>query len=656
MRTIYLCCVLLLTCTFLQAQNFKFGKVSEEEVLEKSHPKDPEANAAILFREHNTYYELNRMTGFVLVTKIHERVKIYNKDGFDYATKEVTYYKNGNDREKMSGAKGVTYNIVSGELVEEKLNKDGIFDEEVSDYQLKTKLTMPAVKEGSVIEYEYSIRSPFLTSIDIVPLQSMIPINKLEAQVTIPEFFNFKKHMNLKSGLYFPIEESRKSDVFWVDGSSNVNFTQNKYAISAVDIPALKEEAYIDYLQNYAAFLKWELQYTKFPNSVIENYSQTWEGVAKSIYDDGGYSKEFGRSSYYKNDVDALLSGVIDPLEKAALIYNLVREKVKWNEYLGFLTEDGCRSAYKDGEGNVGEINLMLTSMLKYAGLNASPVLVSTQSNGIPVFPTRSGFNYVISGIEMADQIVLLDATDKTTAMGELPRRARNWQGRIIRENGSSAWIDLMPHYTSDRNSTLNVMLGEDLILKGKVLNKFTGLDAKDYRDNFAGINLDQHLEQLELNKGNIAISNLETLNEDFPGKEIEEKYEFELQDGLESINGKMYLKPLLFLALEENPFKADERQYPVIFDYPLSRNNTVNIMVPEGYQVESIPESIISDFNNGAGTFKFIASQNGQFLRVQAILEVKTIAYSNKEYKALKDFYALMVEKQTEPIVFSKM
>ena len=111
-----------------------------------------------------------------------------------------------------------------------------------------------------------------------------------------------------------------------------------------------------------------------------------------------------------------------------------------------------------------------------------------------------------------------------------------------------------------------------------------------------------------------------------------------------------------MFLALEENPFKADERQYPVIFDYPLSRNNTVNIMVPEGYQVESIPESIISNFNNGAGTFKFIASQNGQFLRVQAILEVKTIAYSNIEYKALKDFYALMVEKQTEPIVLSKM
>lgn len=515
---------------------------------------------------------------------------------------------------------------------------------------------MPAVKEGSVIEYQYSIRSPFLTSIDMIPLQNMVPINRLEARVTIPEFFGFKKHMNLKSGFIFPIEETQKSDTYWLDGSSSVDFLQNRYAISADDVPALKEEAYIDYLQNYAAFIKWELQFTKFPNSMIENYSQSWDGVTKSIYDDGGYSREFGRSGYYDKDIDELLAGVTNPLEKAGLIYNFVKQKVKWNDYLGFLAEDGCRSAYKDGEGNVGEINLMLTSMLKYAGLNANPVLVSTQSNGIPVFPTRSGFNYVISSVNISDQIVLLDATDKTSAMGELPRRARNWQGRIIREDGSSAWIDLMPQYNSSRSSTLNVMLEEDLLLKGKALNKFTGLDAKTYRDNFSGINLDKHLEQLEVNKGNIAIANLETVNEEIPGEEIEESFEFELQNGLELINDKIYIKPLLFLALDENPFKADERHYPIFFEYPLSRKNTVNIMLPEGYQAESIPESVISELNNGAGTFKFIASQSGRFLRVQAMLELKNIVYSNKEYEALKNFYALMVEKQTETVVLSKM
>ena len=655
MRNFYLVLILICFGFHADAQNYKFGKVSEEEVLEKSHPKDPDADAAILFREHDTYYEINRNTGFTLVTDIRERVKIYNKDGLDWATKEIFHYESGNDREKITGIKGVTYNLVGGKMVEEKLRKDGIFEEKVTDYKVKTILTMPAVKEGSVIEYEYTLRSPFITSIDMVPLQNLIPINRLEATVTIPEYFGFKKHMNLKSGVYFPIEETRETDTYWLDGDSKINFFQNIYTVTANDVPALKEEAYIDYLQNYAAFIKWELQYTKSPNATIETFSETWEGIAKKIYDDG-YAKEFGRTNFFDGDVDELLAGVTNPKEKAALIYDFVKEKVKWNDYLGFMPEDGCRSAYKDGEGNVGEINLLLTGMLKYAGLNANPVLVSTQNNGIPVFPTRTGFNYVISSIELPNEIILLDATDATAAMGELPRRARNWQGRIIRENGSSAWIDLMPRKVSDHKSTLNMQLTEDLVLSGKSVNTFSGLEAKSYRTRFSGMALEKHIEQLETGKGNISISELEKENDAVPGKEITETFTFELQNAVEMINDKVYLKPLLFLAMNENPFKADERQYPVFFDYPSLKSNTINIMLPEGYTVESMPESVISELNSGAGSFKFITSVNGNFLRVQSVLELNNIVYTNKDYEALKNFYALMVEKQSETVVLSKI
>lgn len=54
------------------------------------------------------------------------------------------------------------------------------------------------------------------------------------------------------------------------------------------------------------------------------------------------------------------------------------------------------RKAYKDKTGNIADINLMLTAMLRSAGLTANPVLVSTRSNGIALFPNRNAFNYVI--------------------------------------------------------------------------------------------------------------------------------------------------------------------------------------------------------------------------------------------------------------------
>jgi hypothetical protein len=413
-------------CCQLQAQDFRFRKVSEEEVLQKSHPNEKEANAAVLYRSVRTYYDYSS-NGFLLVTDVHERVKIYNKEGFDWATKEILYYKNGSDNEYISGLKGYTYNIEDGKMKEEKLKKDGIFDSELTKYQLSTKFTMPAVTEGSVIEYEYSLSSPFVTSIDDIKLQYTIPIDQIEVSVTIPEFFGFKKHSNPRSPLYLKIDESskyfshtstsiqRRSSANYTGASSTnrskVEYKQMIYSVNKANIPSLKIEPFIDHISNYGAFLKWELQFTKFPNSPIENLSVTWEGVTKSIYNDGGYEGELKRTNYFEKDIDKLLTGITDPLKKADKIYKFVKKKMKWNDYLGMYSENGTSKAYKNGTGNVGDINLMLTAMLKYGGLTANPVLVSTKNNGVPLFPTRKGFNYVVAGLEIGDKIILLDAT-----------------------------------------------------------------------------------------------------------------------------------------------------------------------------------------------------------------------------------------------------
>ncbi|MFD2516459.1 DUF3857 domain-containing protein [Salinimicrobium flavum] len=650
-----------------EAQDFKFGKVSIEEVEEKVHPKDEEANAAVLFREQNVYYEYSESTGFTLITDVHERVKIYNKDGFDWATEEIILSKNGNDKEKVSSIKAFTYNVENGKLTSEKLKKNGIFEEEVSNYRDKTKLTMPAVTEGSVIEYQYSIRSPFLTSIDVTPLQYTVPINRLETELIIPEFFGFKKYFNTKSPISVPVQETKKSFTHRTTQSSRrlrgstmnssmLEFLQNVYTIAADDIPALKNEEYVDYLHNYAAFIKWELMYTKFPNSTIENYSQDWEGVTKSIYNDVGLKKDVTRKGFFEDDVDTRLAGVTSPHKKAKLIYALVKEKVKWNEYNGFTSENGGRSAYKKGEGNVGDINLLLTSMLNYAGLKASPVLVSTKSNGIPVFPTRNGFNYVITAIEFPNELILLDATDKNAAFGELPARARNWQGRIIREDNSSDWVSLIPSKQSEEIRTLNFKLGDDLVLRGKSINIHRGLFAKSYREKYSALNEESYLENLEKDKGNIKIDGVQQENLSKVEEDVRVTYEFELEQGVDLINDKVYLRPMMFNALKENPFKANERSYPVFFDFPMMKTNTVNIMIPEGYEVESAPQSMAITINDGEGNFRFIVTQNRNFLRIESVFDLKNIVYIPEHYNALKEFYALMVEKETEAIVLRKI
>lgn len=76
-----------------------------------------------------------------------------------------------------------------------------------------------------------------------------------------------------------------------------------------------------------------------------------------------------------------------------------------WNGDYGKYTDQNISKAFKEGKGNVAEINLLLVALLKETGLQANPVLISTQSNGIPIFPTLEGFNYVIAGVRRVERL-----------------------------------------------------------------------------------------------------------------------------------------------------------------------------------------------------------------------------------------------------------
>lgn len=659
---------LLFSGTLTYSQNFKFGKVSEEELMQKEHPIEKNADAAILYKNQSVYYDFNPSSGFELVTNVQERIKIYNKKGFDWATKRISVFT-GDSEEDVQDIKAVTYNLIGGKIEEFKLDKDDIHEEQKNKFRKVTKFTMPALKEGSVIEIEYRIYSPYVTQIDPTPLQYTIPINKLDVKVKIPEFFVFSVYNNPKSPFYVDLERSQKNfrkNVSKMERRSSghvvkhtrktgtIDFLQNVYSVSKEDIPALKTEPHVDYLQNYAAYLNWELRFTNFPDSPIENYSQTWEGVAKSIYTDVGFKTELGKTGFFDDEIDALVAGISNPVEKTAKIYQYVKEKVKWNGYAGFVPDEGTRDALKDGSGNVADINLLLTAMLRYANINANPVLLSTPDNGVPLFPTRNGFNYLISVVELPEGVILMDASDPTAGLNELPKRARNWQGRIIREEGSSDWVNVFPFQVSEKTSKINIKITEEGV-EGLMYKNYNGLYAKNYREEnltkgFKNILEEFSAEQSELNISDFKLKNLKKI-----GSDLSQNYNFRMSTGMEKIEDKIYFKPLFFETLNENPFKADNRIYPIFFDFPFRDKYLVNLMVPEGYEVLSIPENTIVKLNDDGAVFKYHVVRNGSFMRIETEIELNRAIFDKEEYFNLKNFYNKVVEKQNESIVLKK-
>ena len=57
--------VFLLSILNAQSQNYKFGKVSKEELKETAHPQNSEADAAVLYRSVRIYFEFVHDEGFI---------------------------------------------------------------------------------------------------------------------------------------------------------------------------------------------------------------------------------------------------------------------------------------------------------------------------------------------------------------------------------------------------------------------------------------------------------------------------------------------------------------------------------------------------------------------------------------------------------------
>jgi len=649
-------------------QKRELGKVTVDELKQKNHSTDSSAVAAIMFKLGDVIFDYTQQDGFFINTTIRTKIKIYKKEGYDWANFEMLLYNEASAKQTLEIKSAYTYNLVGDKIEKTKLKSEGEFNEKVNKYWSKKKITMPNVKEGSIIEIEYTIKDEGTGLIDEWTFQDQIPVDYSEYNTYIPEYYvynpyfrgwlapkitkeDFRKTIELRNR-----ESEGNSRMYTTVNVNEVSYILKKTSYILESIPAIKNESFTNNIKNYISSLVLELAMTKFPNAMTQSYSTDWETVTKKIYENSDFGPELNKTGYFEKDIDVLLKGVTSPAEKTAIVFNFVKDRMNWNEMNGYSCQNGVKSAYQDKTGNVADINLMLISMLRYAGLDANPILISTRSNGIALYPSRSAFNYVIAGIEVENQIILLDATNKYSLPGILPIRDLNWFGRVIRKNGSSAIVNLTPDKKSIDVVTLMGIIKEDGEIEGKVRKKSFDYNAFIFRNNFNGVSKDSYIEKLEKENNGLEILEYEVQNNLVLNEPIVENYSFKTNNSVEIIGGKMYFSPLLYFALSENPFKQENREYPVDFIFPNQDSFRVSLTIPDGYVVESLPEPKLIALPENIAKFSYEVSKTNNQVQLSYSLDLNRVVIENVYYEALKNFFKELVNKNTERIVLKRI
>ncbi|WP_396595985.1 DUF3857 domain-containing protein [Dokdonia sp. R86516] len=650
------------------AQNYKFGKVSKEELLEVKHPSEPQAEAAILYRNFKTTFIYTKEKGFTALIKRQERIKIYNKDNNDWLTVSVYLYQGTNNsaNEVLSGLKAYTYNY-DGDIEKIKLDKKQVYKEEVNERYTKVTFTMPNIKNGSVIEYEYSIRTPYLNEFDKFYFQESIPIKKVELSFEAPEYLEYKIHrsgwlpfkINTSSrGRKLSIPYKQKAQGLAVKEKKGIDvyeFNDIESSVVQSDVPSLKKEPFSGNVNNYRSTLQFELSATRYPNQVPEYYSSSWEDVAKKIYDSPNFGGQLRKKGFFKDDVDHLIAG-LSKKEATLRIYDYVKSKMVWDNYYGIYVNDNLSSVYKENTGSLTEINLLLVSMLQYAGIDSSPVILGTKSNGIFLFPTRSGFNAVIASAKIGGDLLLLDASDKMSSPNVLKPELLNWfGGRLLKEDGVSEVVKLIGKQAI-HDALVNVKIDEVGAPIVIVNNRYTHNDAYGMRKNLSGKDASEMSKFVSSIYNDYEILDLGVEEKENVSKPLKISFKARVDDYFETIGDKIYISPLLFFGQETNVFKAEERKLPIDYDYGRLSRFIFNIEIPDGYQVESMPESLSVSLAGNIGFYKYIISKNVNGVTISVQRSINESFLAADSYGDLKKFYEAIVSKETEKIVLSKI
>ncbi|MDQ6471537.1 DUF3857 domain-containing protein [Flavobacterium sp. LHD-80] len=622
----------------INAQNFALGKVSIAELEEKVHPIDSSAPAAILFTKG--LVKINNMGYTERITQT--RIKIYKKEGYHWSNMQFTFPSG--KLSAISITDVYTYNLVDGKIVKSKLKSESEFLDKITKDFWAKKFAFPDVKEGSILEFQVKIIGGSLNIPDW-DFQKSIPVNFSEFRTIIPDVFSFKKNMK---GFFIPKSNSQVANTYGYMAMESIYSLQN--------VPAMQEEDFVNNMNNYRASISHELESISIPGQLFKTFSSSWPSVARTIYEFEDFGPELRKTGYFEDNLKLLLADKIKPEDKISTIFNYVKSNIKWNQHLGYGCENGVKKAYKEKSGNCADINLMLTSMLRYAGLDANPVLISTRSNGISFFPSTSGFNYVIAGVETPQGMILLDATDDYATINVLPVRDLNWFGRSVRKDGASKLVELMPKKSSADIVALSFEISESGKIEGKARRQYSDYHALNFREKIAKDNEETYIEKFENENNKIELSDYKRVNEKEFSLPISESFSFAGSDLVEIIGGKIYLNPMLFFLSEKNPFKQEKREYPVDFGFPSSQRYNIDIKLPDNFTVENLPKPIAVVMQDNLGVFKFDIALSENRIQLSIIHQINEAIVPIGKYDMLKEYYKTMIAKETEKIVLKRI
>lgn len=622
MKTLYLSLLSLALFTFAATAAkapMKYGKPEPAELEMTVYTPDSSASAVVLC---NWGYFNALQLQFV-----HQiRIKILKETGKEHGNFFVPAGEN-------TDVRGQVVNMENGKPVVTKLTKEGIFIERVTRSLYRARVAMPNVKAGSVIDVEFFYKGlPYYWE-----FQRSIPVKHSELELEDSPYVTFRKNM---TG-YIPLSST----------------SSNKW--TADNVPAFLPEAYINNYENYLSRMQIEVQSIHVPGVLYKDYATSWEAVTNTLNTSSEFGHQINSPNLYLNDLEREIKKTAKtPTERLQKAYEAMKQ-FKWNKSQTIWPSNGgIAYAFNKKNGNCADINMSLLSLLRKLDIEAYPLLLSTRDNGIipPYSVSFDILNYFAVKAVIDSSTYVLDATDEYLPLNMLPDRAINGKALVVLKNGHE-WTDLTPAKKDKSFDIINCDLAEDGTINGDWMQIKNDYSAYYQRKKFRSYNSeDEYLKSIESKYSGLSIENYSNTGMDSIENTLNEKLKIIYKNKAQKVGNQMMINPFLFDKLRENPFKADDRVYPVDFTTASEERINLTLRIPKGWQVLQIPKSVRMALPDKSASILFSSAVIDGMVQISYKLNINKPIFIQNEYKDLKTFFDELVKKQSEMIVLQKI
>ncbi len=642
----------------------KFGKISEEEMAMKSYALDPGAPAVVLFDKAELSNRYNEQQGFLFEMEHHVRIKIFNKEAYYLADVVIPYFGD----EKIADLRASSYNLENGVLVETKLDKDNVFDEKLTRYRRLKKLTIPAVREGTIIEFQYTQTNMDFDVPGWVFQDENIPKIWSEYKASVPSFIEFRKVAQGEVPFSLAQEEDR------TNSSNSISYVCHEMHFIQENIPALKPEPFVTSINDYRSQINFDVRTIykarleptgssygyKLVNGPPKDRNDTWENLGKELLEDA-YEDPISSTKYTAEATAAAIAGKATTSEKIAALYEYVGKNYQSGNFDMIWMSETLENITKKKKGTPTDLNVVLINMLQRANVKAFPVAISTLDNGhiVPFRVSPSAFDRLITAVEADDStILLLDAAAWPLPMGFLPEEDLNVEGLLMRDKGNITWIALQNKALVRSAVQANLSLTSEGKLSGAVSFSETGYGAVMARSRIKANNASAFLREkfsVLLSDGSFANLLFENLDN---WQEANIKGTFDLETtGFATVSGnKIYLSPALGFGWKDNPFKNPVRKFNIELGVPRTAVYNFVFAIPVGYKVEEAPKSAKMMFGENGLIFEYFSEISPDAVKITVRRSIRQPYISVEHYADLQQFYGNIVSKLEEQVVLTKL